>query len=93
MLLYSESVYVAFFYVYSFIILHVCIWSMSSKILLFHGSVSGPSCSKLMMLLVNDSLKFTSSDTQICCNFLLKKCAVQKISEYCVLNPLKQLTK
>ena len=27
---------------------------------------SGPSCSKLMMLLVNDSLKFTSSDTRIC---------------------------
>ena len=25
-----------------------------------------PSCSKLTMLLVNDSLKFTSSDTQIC---------------------------
>ena len=24
------------------------------------------------MLLVNDSLKFTLSDTQICCNFLLK---------------------
>ena len=27
---------------------------------------SGPSCSKLMMSLVNDSLNFTSSDTQIC---------------------------
>ena len=27
---------------------------------------SGPSCSKLTMLLVNDSLEFTSSDTQIC---------------------------
>ena len=27
---------------------------------------AGPSCSKLMMLLVNDSLKFTSSDKQIC---------------------------
>ena len=26
----------------------------------------GPSCSKLTMSLVNDSLKFTSSDTQIC---------------------------
>ena len=34
----------------------------------------GPSCSKLTMSLVNDSLKFTSSDTQICWNFLLKKC-------------------
>ena len=27
---------------------------------------SGPSCSKLTMSLVNDSLKFTLSDTQIC---------------------------
>ena len=27
---------------------------------------SGPSCSKLTTLLVNDLLKFTSSDTQIC---------------------------
>ena len=27
--------------------------------------LSGPSCSKLTMSLVNDSLKFTSSDTQI----------------------------
>ena len=62
---------------------------------------SGPSCSKLTMSLINDSLKFTSSDTQICCNFLLKKCESlltffqQKISEYCtcILNPLKQLTK
>ena len=27
---------------------------------------SGPSCSKLTMSLVNDSLKFTSSGTQIC---------------------------
>ena len=35
---------------------------------------SGPSCSKLTMWLVKDSLKFTSSDTQICWNFLLKKC-------------------
>ena len=29
-------------------------------------NVSGPSCSKLTMSLVNDSLKFTSSDMQIC---------------------------
>ena len=29
-------------------------------------STFGPSCSKLTMSLVNDSLKFTSSDTQIC---------------------------
>ena len=60
---------------------------------------SGPSCSKLTMSLVNVSLKFKSNDTQICCYFLLKKCEKlltffqQKISEYCVLNPLKQLTK
>ena len=27
---------------------------------------TGPSCSKLTTSLVNDSLKFTSSDTQIC---------------------------
>ena len=33
----------------------------------------GPSCSKLTMSLVNDLLKFTSSDMQICWNFLLKK--------------------
>ena len=38
------------------------------------ASRPGPSCSKLTMSLVNDSLKFTSSDTQICWNFLLKKC-------------------
>ena len=34
----------------------------------------GPSCSKLTMSLVNDSLKFTLSDTKICWNYLLKKC-------------------
>ena len=54
---------------------------------------SEPSCSNL------------HRDTQICWNFLLKKIWVafavqklltffqQKISEYCILNPLKQLTK
>ena len=35
---------------------------------------SGPSCSKLTTSLVNYSLKFKSSDTRICWNFLLKKC-------------------
>ena len=34
----------------------------------------GPTCSKLTTSLLNDSLKFTLSDTQICWNFLLKKC-------------------
>ena len=40
---------------------------------------SGPGCSKLTTSLVNDSLKFTSSDTQICWNFLLKK----NVSSFC----------
>ena len=37
---------------------------------------SGPSCSKLTMSLVNDPLKFTSSDTQIQCmlKFFTEKC-------------------
>ena len=39
----------------------------------------GPSCSKLTTLLVNDSLKFTSSDTQICWNFSLKN-----VSSFCI---------
>ena len=63
-----------------------------------------PSCSKLTTSLVNDSLKFTSSDTQICWIFFAEKMWVaavqklftffqQKISEYCILNLLKQLTK
>ena len=34
---------------------------------------SGPSYSKLTMSFINDSLKFTLSDTQICWNVLLKK--------------------
>ena len=34
----------------------------------------GPSCSKLTMLLVNDSLKFQMAIIQIHCYFLLKKC-------------------
>ena len=33
----------------------------------------GPNCSKLTTSLINNSLKFTLSDTQICRNFLLKK--------------------
>ena len=46
-----------------------------SSILPSQMKMSGPSCSKLTMSLVNESLKFTSSDTQICWNFLLKKSA------------------
>ena len=34
--------------------------------LFFNPLCSGPSCSKLTMSLVNDSLRFTSSDAQIC---------------------------
>ena len=37
-------------------------------------SISGPSCSKLMTSLVNDSLKFQTLILQIHCYFLLKKC-------------------
>ena len=48
-----------------------------------YPSYPGFSCSKLTMSLVNDSLKFTSSNTQICWNVLLKKMwvafAVQKL--------------
>ena len=40
--------------------------------------IPGPSCSKLTTSLVNESLKFTSSDTQICWNFLLKN-----VSSFC----------
>ena len=46
--------------------------------LLCIGYKSGPSCSKLTMSLVNDSLKFTLSDTQICWIFLLKN-----VSSFC----------
>ena len=36
-------------------------------IIFLHGPYkAGPSCSKLTMSLVNDSLKFKSSDMQIC---------------------------
>ena len=69
--------------------------------------IPGPSCSKLTTSLVNDLLKFTSSDMQICWTtvgqakeyaelFCWKSYShffSKKISEYCVLNPLKQLTK
>ena len=36
--------------------------------------LSGASCSKLKMSLVNDSLKFQMAILQIHCYFLLKKC-------------------
>ena len=42
---------------------HTC---MSGSLMWLRNKTSGPSCSKLTMSLVNDSLKFTSSDTQIC---------------------------
>ena len=50
---------------------HLNLFSMST-------STSGPSCSKLTMSLVNDSLKFTSSYTQICQNFCWKN-----VSSFC----------
>ena len=50
---------------------HSLPWNNLISILLdscntMRGKKSGPSCSKLTMSLVNDLLKFTSSDTQIC---------------------------
>ena len=44
--------------------------------------ISGPSCSKLTMSLVNESLKFTSSDTQIRRNVLLKKGECKSYSHF-----------
>ena len=44
---------------------------------------SGPSCLKLTMSLVNDSLKLHQ---------VIRKYA-EMLSEYCVLDPLEQLTK
>ena len=48
--------------------LHRClVWSTGMKRRLRDmENNSGPSCSKLTTSLVKDSLKFTSSDTQIC---------------------------
>ena len=51
---------------------------------------TGPSFSKLTMSLVNDSLKFTSSDTQICWNFLLKKCECKSYS-HCLAKNIRIL--
>ena len=59
----------------------VLIWSIFPKpifVVNLEEYLSGPSCSKLTMSLVNDSLKFTSSDTQIFWNFLLKN-----VSSFC----------
>ena len=39
---------------------------LMSQLLSFEQLGPGPSCSKLTTSLVNDSLKFTLSDTQIC---------------------------
>ena len=52
------------------------IWHFRAQSTLINDNVkwSRPSCSKLTMSLVNESLKFKSSDTQICWNILLKKC-------------------
>ena len=70
--------------------------------LLLSTKSPGLSCSKLTTSLVNDSLKFTSSDKQICfcpknvssfCSAKATHIYSEKISEYCVLNPLKKLTK
>ena len=48
-------------------------WATEASCTSCNFDKTGPSCSKLTMSLVNDLLKFTSSDTW-CWNFLLKKC-------------------
>ena len=72
-------------------------WHLANLLVRVCRYQSGPSCSKLTTSLFNDSLKFTSSDTQICWNILLKKCECksysqifqQKVSEYWVLKSAK----
>ena len=70
---------------------NIVIIDMSVKRLVYRSSRAGPGCSKLTMSLVNDSLKFTSSDTQICRNFLLKKCehifSAKNIRILCIESP------
>ena len=46
--------------------------------IIFQNYYPGPSCSRLTTSLVNDSLNLQLSDTQICWNFLLKKCCSAK---------------
>ena len=53
------------------LLIYICKTVISTMVL---EKRTEPSCSKLTMSLVNDSLKFTLSDTQICRNVLLKKC-------------------
>ena len=48
--------------------------TFASLLLRTVGTSSGPSCSKLTMSLVNDSLKFQTSVSNIRQYFLLKKC-------------------
>ena len=48
-----------------YIVLSV-VYAMSVSIITIYHLYPGPNCSKLTMSLVNDSLKFTLSDTQIC---------------------------
>ena len=45
---------------------HVTVLFLSRYVMSTQEQIPGPSCSKLTMSLVNNSLKFTSSDTQIC---------------------------
>ena len=66
----------------------LCEYRLSQFVWLDHSIAGGnniafrwfpePSCSKLTTSLVNDSLKFKSSDMQICWNFLLKN-----VSSFC----------
>ena len=66
--------------------IEIILWSISTKVMWpsCNSNIqpldlqTGPSCSKLTTSLVNDSLKFTSSDTQICWNFCWKN-----VSSFC----------
>ena len=59
----SNYLFVCFFF---FFFVVVVVFFRILKHLFKHVYNPGPSCSKLTTSLVNDSLKFTSSDTQIC---------------------------
>ena len=58
---------VGYQYKYFFLCIYknICSGYSSIKLLMSTIYLPGPSCSKLTTSLVNDSLKFTSSDTQI----------------------------
>ena len=78
-------IYIFFFFFYFILFIYFFFFArffffLIPPLVLSNAYITGPSCSKLTTSLVNDSLKFKSSDTQICWNFLLKKCATHIFS-------------